>query len=217
MCAFRRIVFSILAATAPAAAEDNSTVVEREAPRIQAAGGAVERNGTKLVLHLTSGKTTEFTDGPSCHVDPPELKGQSCYGYELERYDRARAVFVVFLYFYEGGRSLIIDDRSGETTELQSEPHFSPQGDIALELTYGENHYYEGDPVMNIWRRAGGKFVRIWSHSFPDNQGGDGTRFTVLGWRSNDHIDINAYWAAVGETTRFSIERTTEGWRLIER
>ncbi len=191
-------------------------IVDREAPSVEAAGGAAERNGTKLLLHLTSGKIQTLTDGPSCFDDLP--KTSSCYGYEFIRYERAHGVFVVHQYHYEGGEHIIIDDRSGKLTQLESDPYFSPNGDTALELVYGEDGYYSGQPRTSIWRRHGGRFILEWSKPLTDGYGE--ASFSILGWRSNEHVDLEAVpslsWSDAG-ARRFSIKRAANGWQVIER
>jgi hypothetical protein len=213
----KRIACAILAAAAPVAAADNSTIIEREAPSVEAAAGAVERDGTKLILHLTSGKTQTLIDGPSCFdEEAPRPKGVSCYGYEFNRYDKARHAFVIDQYYYEGGSYIIVDDRSGELTELQSDPSLSLNGDVALELVYGESGYYSGEPRISIWRRRAGKFILEWSK--PLVNGGGEASFAILGWRSNEHVDIEAspFWSDEG-LSRFSVVRSRSGWQIIGR
>ena len=156
---------------------------EDEARALQAANGSAERDGTRLTIHLTSAKAKVLNDGPSCNDEA--TKANSCYGYEFDRYDRARGLFVVRQLYYEGGDHILVDDRTGEETRLQSAPSFSPHGDIAVELVYGESHYYTGNPALNVWRRVGGKFVREWSMPIVD----DG-QYEILGWASNESVDI---------------------------
>jgi hypothetical protein len=215
----KRIAVIAVATTVSAAAASNSTIVDREAPRVQAAASAVERDGTRLVLHLASGNTKTLTDGASCFDDPPVLQASKCYGFEFNRYDSARQVFVVERYYYEGASYLAIDARTGEEAVLQADPDFSPNGDVAVELVYGESGYYSGDPRMSVWRRRAGKFALEWSKPLAD--GGGGTAFSILGWRSNEEVDIEVVTfpssSTDGGRRRFSIARAANGWQTIER
>lgn len=205
-----------VASTLLLCASAQARVSENEVAALAATAGAVERIGTRLVIHLRSGKTKELADGPDCYDE--RIKANTCFGYEFQRYDRARGVFVVMQYYYEGADYVIVDDRTGQHSLLNADPIFSPMGDVAIELVYGESHYYPGNPRMSAWRRSpSGKFEREWTTPIAE---GD-EYFSVLGWSSNDGIDIERIepesWNSDGGARKFSIARDGKTWRVVDK
>lgn len=190
-----------------------------DAAAIAAANGTVVREGDRLKVRTKSGRVVILADGPSCwdhtHAD-------RCYGHAFMRHDWARGLFVIERYYYEGADHVLVDDRTGEVTLMQADPSLSPMGDTAVELVYGETHYYAGIPTLNVWRRVNGKFKREWSEPIEAEHS-----YSVLGWRSNDRIDVEETipqpeWIVEGGrkvfvdagTRRFSVIREGRLWRI---
>ena len=205
-------VFSLI--LAPAEARQRGD----DEPAIAATKGVIVREGDRLVIHTKSGKAVTLADGPSCWE---HANADRCVGHAFLRHDWARGLFVIERYYYEGADHILIDGRTGDMTLMQADPSLSPMGDVALELVYGESHYYAGRPTLNVWRRVGGRFKREWSMPI------DGDYYSVLGWRSNDRIDIEETiqrpgWIVEGGqrtsadagTRRMSLIREGRRWRI---
>ena len=184
-----------------------------EAAVLASTAGAVEQDGDHFVIHLKSGKIKLY----GC---PPKT---DCSAVWLDAYDRAGRVFVFHLSDGDIDEYSLVDDRTGATTYLDRAPSFSPTGDVAVELVYGENiASFNQRPAINIWRRSGGKFKREWSR--PIVAEGD---YTVVGWLSNDRVDIKAViptgWTGreritAGRGTKIiSVIRKAKGWRVVSK
>ena len=94
-----------------------------------------------------------------------------------------------------------------------NEPSFSPKGDLAVELVYGEDSaYYEDRPVVNILRRTGAKFIRVWSAQIVKDY-----TYRTVDWTSNESVDIEEVTQPSskeeGSTRVFSLVRRGRGWR----
>jgi hypothetical protein len=195
------------AAAQPREHEDNMKAM-------QAARGAAVRDGDRLTLHLRSGRAKSYVDVPYASCFSPDAKPDClAHFYTLHAYDDVIGLFVLKVPCDECVYYIIVDHRSGDETYLEAEPHFSPIGDVAIELVYGEQRHYVNGPAVNVWRRVGGTFKREWWKPivFDDS-------YSVLGWRSNSHVDIEAItqasWRKEGGTRRFSVVRRGATWHL---
>ncbi len=205
----------MFAATLLLSARADAGDPEDNTAELKAAAGAAERDGDRLILHLRSGKTVTFEDLPLCVAGMPP----TClaHWYRFHSYDRSKGLFVIWMPCDECQGYLIVDDRSGKETDLYNEPHFSPNGNLAVELVYGEDSGYSGDrPAVNIWRRVGAKFKREWSTPIVAEH-----NYSVLGWSSNDRVDVEELTQASRRedpsTRVFSVVRDGKRWRIVDK
>jgi hypothetical protein len=200
-----------LSGVAPSHSRNNDPAEEAKA--IAATSGAVTREGASLRLRLLSGVTKTLTNVAECADPKLRAQGAECnWGYEIRRYDRARHLFVVNIYYYEGTDALLVDDRTGAEAHFDGMIVLSPSGVYVSEII--TDAYDKGAPAVQVWRRGRLKFVREWRGA-PGFDGdhdsyhpGD-INYAIREWNSDREFQLEVLY---GE--RFLVRRGAKDWRV---
>jgi hypothetical protein len=134
---------------------DPQQMISLEPGVIAASGGWARRDGATLSLNIEKGSAITLTNDESgCQPDHPDhLK---CYDFTLLAYLAGQHAFLLAESFDEGGKVLMIDDRTGTRTEFTDLPRFSPDGKLLLVISDDE----EGDAgAIELWSREQVDFV----------------------------------------------------------
>jgi hypothetical protein len=179
---------------------------------IRASAGKARRTGSNLSLQLTTGKVIHLHD-VDCG-DTVATINTDCRHHYLAATLPILHAFVVIVGYYEGSDVLLIDDRTGHQTTLDSVPIFSPDGRSFL--TIDDDVAYGNDPEFEIWSRRGDAAAVVWSGQA---DGLDLHYTSDVRWKNSDHIDLtmNAYGLTMDRpkaTWPAALVRSRTGWRL---
>ncbi len=196
---------------ARSADERGSTEVMKLEPRALASDGAdATRQDDRLMLRLASGTRLTLRNGPDCKTLDPV----NCTGFSLIVHARSRGIFLLLKYHYESAEFVLVDDHSGRQTSIDGMPTFSPSGNRFLEFVDDE----DVGLGIRIWRRVGRSFVQEWFGS--PHTGAMSTDYKFIGWPTEDNVLIGAKadftWPRPTVTTRFSLRRSVQGWRVVD-
>ena len=161
-----------------------------ESKASQMARKAVVREGDRLTLRLRSGKIKTFTDRPEC-ASGDIVVHVECMVYRLSAYARSRGLFVVIEGHHEGGRYILVDDRSGQETKIDAIRGvvlLSRSGNLLLVCL--ENDEVRGFEVQ-VWRRNRNSYVEEWFGS-PFYDRNSYISYSVLRWSSEGVIEMQA-------------------------
>lgn len=162
-------------------------------PAVLALAKAVaRRDKDRLILSREDGRTVEFADAQPCL---PEGGDTQCASHRLAAWLPSRHAFLVDVRRYEGGHYLLVDTRSGESLEIASPPHFSPDGTRFATFDGDE----DGGDGIRIWVAHGQSFVSEWNLS-------SGAQF--VRWDGNDRLLVK------GAKRANVIVRSASGWTL---
>jgi hypothetical protein len=156
------------------------------------AKSVARRDGHKLVLTREDGKTVEIADSPGCD----DAENPDCVSRVLAAWLPSRHAFVVDERHYEGGTYILVDTRNGAQLEIDSPPHFSPDG--ARFATFDQNEEGEADGVR-IWARQGASFVSEWNKQ---------AVVDFVGWDGNGRLLVKI------DGKPAVIVRSASGWAL---
>jgi hypothetical protein len=161
-------------------------------PAVLALAKAVaRRDKDRLILSREDGRTVEFADAQPCL---PEGGDTQCTSHRLAAWLPSRHAFLVDVRRYEGGHYLLVDARGGESLEIASPPHFSPDG-----TRFATFDGDDGGDGIRIWVAHGQSFVSEWNLS-------SGTEF--VRWDGNDRLLVK------GARRTSVIVRSASGWTL---
>jgi hypothetical protein len=162
-------------------------------PAVLALAKAVaRRDKDRLILSREDGRTVEFADARPCL---PEGGDTQCTSHRLAAWLPSRHAFLVDVRRYEGGHYLLVDARSGESLEIASPPHFSPDGTRFATFDGDE----DGGDGIRIWAAHGQSFVSEWNLS-------SGAEF--VRWDGNDRLLVKT------AKRTSAIVRSASGWTL---
>lgn len=190
---------------------------------VAATSGAATRADDRLKLHFASGHSFTYEDAPSCR-ESDDLAEARCHRFRLDGYERRWRLFRIAVVFYEGGDTILVDDRTGAETVIDGEMHFSPSGTHIVEILAGADGYDASGPAVQIWRRRGDKFVVEWTGA-PDAREGADIQYGLVAWPSPGRIEFRSM--VPGDWDRIAKQRTTDvvkhftlirrpkGWRLV--
>lgn len=128
-------------------------------PRVIAAsGGWASREGATLRLNTEKSAAVTLTNDESgCQPDHPDRA--KCYDFTLLAYLPGQHAFLVAESFDEGGKVLMIDDRTGTRTEFTELPRFSPDGRLLLVVSNDEE---SESGLIQLWSRDGDAVKKLW-------------------------------------------------------
>ena len=184
-----------------------------ESSALLTASGRARRDGD--TLYLTPSEATEYilTDSSD---DDCEKQITNCETYRLAAYLPTRHAFLVIVGYYEGRSWALVDDRTGEVTDLPGVPHFSPDDQ---RLFVSDMSLSDGGRNIAIWRRDGRTWAVEWSRDpVAGATSGDGYFCGFVSWKG-DRIDLKFWrewnddrkpvnpWSAV-------VTKDGAGWRL---
>ncbi|HEX4506465.1 MAG TPA: hypothetical protein VH722_12095 [Alphaproteobacteria bacterium] len=149
---------------------------------IAASGGWAKRDGATLSLNTEKSAAVTLTNDESgCQPDHPDhLK---CYDFTLLAYLPGQHAFLVAESFDEGGKVLMIDDRTGTRTEFTELPRFSPDGKLLLVISNDEE---SNVGTIELWGRDGDMVKKLWTA--PDTVGAEQVDFVA--W-NDDGIQLD--------------------------
>jgi hypothetical protein len=162
------------------------SVLERQ--QIDASEGKATRHGATLSLATDAGPVL-LISRDQCGDDGRDLQSDNCHFYYFIAHDRAHHGYLVEVRFYEGGKAIWIDDRTGLLTMLDRAPHFSPSGARFI-VTSGCVAYQR--TLTTIWRSDDQTLE--WQHGMmsmgPYGGGSDGC-FEFVAWASETEIRVD--------------------------
>lgn len=202
----------LLSAELASDSDDLEAVQGIEVEALKAAGVDADRKGDSLIIRLAQGSVRIFKDRPECEKKNHEAK---CQKYKLIVHARSRGVFVVAKLYYESAEYILVDDTSGDETVLRGFPIFSPSGRYVLVLLMNDEKF---GFAVQIWRRAGHKFVLDWQGA--PNTDGMYTNYKFLSWPSENTIDLQSETRfgllKLPVTKHFFLHLTAHGWNVVE-
>ena len=140
---------------------------------IAASGGWAKREGATLSLNIEKGAAVALTNDESgCQPDHPDH--MKCFDFTLLAYLPGQHAFLVAESFDEGGKVLMIDDRTGTRTEFIDLPRFSPDGKLLLIVSNDEE---SGAGTIELWSRDGDTVKKLWT--VPDTVGAEQVDFVT--------------------------------------
>ena len=93
--------------------------------------------------------------------------------------------------FYEGGTVYWIDETTGQVTNINSEPHFSPDGIHFAIVQTVDAYSYSG---IQIWRSKGPTLVNEYRELNPHYPNGPRIYANFIRWLDNDSFLISTHW-----------------------
>ena len=165
-----------------AAEYDPQKMTSLEPDVIAASGGWAKRDGAALSLNIEKGSAVTLTNDESgCQPDHPEhLK---CYDFTLLAYLPSSHAFLVAQSYDEGGKVMMIDDRTGTRTDFTELPRFSPDGKLLLVISNDED---SDAGAIELWSRDGDMVKKLWTA--PDTIGAEQVDFVA--W-NDDGIQLD--------------------------
>ena len=165
-----------------AVAYDPQKIISLESSIIATSGGRARRDGGKLSLKTEKGSAvTLANDESGCDADSPDHA--KCYDYTLLADLPSRHAFLVAQSYDEGGKILMIDDRTGTRTDFTELPRFSPDGKLLLVVSNDED---SDASLVELWSRDGDAVKKLWSA--PDTIGAEQVDFVA--W-NDDGIQLD--------------------------
>jgi hypothetical protein len=165
---------------------------------------------------LLSGATKTLTNVGECADPKLRAQGVECqWGYELRSYDRARHLFVIEIYYYEGTDAMLVDDRTGRAHRFDGTVALSPKGNYIVEVL--SDSYDRDVPSVRIWRRGRLDVVREWrgAPGHGDEElwlQSDDINYRVITWLSDREFELEVASGAAAKT--FALRRISKGWRV---
>jgi hypothetical protein len=125
---------------------------------IAASGGRAKRDGAVLTLNIEKGSAVTLTNDESgCQPDHPE--NAKCYDFTLLADLPGRHAYLVAQSYDEGGKVVMIDDRTGARTDFTELPRFSSDGSLLLVISNDD----ESDAGrIELWSRDRDKVKKLW-------------------------------------------------------
>lgn len=165
-----------------AAEYDPQKMTSLEPGVIAASGGWAQREGATLRLNVEKGSAITLTNDES-GCDPDHPQHLKCYDFTLLAYLPDRHAYLVAQSYDEGGKVVMIDDRTGTRTDFSELPRFSPDGRLLLVISTDED---SNAGVIELWSRDGEVVKKLWSA--PDTIGADQVDFVA--W-NDDGIQLD--------------------------
>jgi len=176
---------------------------------IAASGGRAKREGATLTLNIAQGPAVRLTnDETGC--EPPRFEHSKCYDFSLLADLPSRHAFLVAQSYDEGGKVVMIDDRSGTRTDFTELPRFSPDGTLLLVISNDE----ESDAgLIQLWSREGDTAKKLWE--VPDTVGAEQAEFVA--W-NDDGIQLDLSFTQGDDKPErhrpATLARGKAGWEL---
>jgi len=199
--------------TAAFAAEyDPQKMIALEPDVIAASGGWAKRDGAALRLNVEKGAAVTLTDDESgCAKDHPDPL--NCYDFTLLAYLPSRHAFLVTQSYDEGGKVLLIDDRTGARTDFTELPRFSPDGALLVVISNDED---SDTGTIALWSRDGDMVKKLWTA--PDTIGAEEVDFVA--WK-DDGIQLDLAFSQGDEKPQLhrpaTLANGPSGWALTFR
>jgi hypothetical protein len=110
-----------------------------------------------------------------------------CRSYTFMRREPAAAAFIVLVRFYEGSTILWIDEKTGQIADINSEPHFSPDGTHFAIVQTSDAYDYTG---IQVWRTEGPVLLAEYRNLDTDTL----IYLNFVRWLDNDSFLIATHW-----------------------
>jgi hypothetical protein len=188
---------------------DPQKIAALEPDVIATSGGWTRREGATLSLNIEKGPAIALTNDESgCQPDHPEHL--RCYDFTLLAYLPSRHAFLVVQSYDEGGKVLMIDDRTGTRTEFSELPRFSPDGTLLLVISNDE----ESDAgLIQLWSRNGDTVKKLWEA--PGTIGAEQVNFVA--WK-DDGIQLDLSFSQGDDKPELhrpaTLAKGQSGWAL---
>jgi hypothetical protein len=125
--------------------------------------GRAMANAQGVTLLLPGGKPLTFQDRKTgCPDAERQLDDANCQHFVLAADLPGRHFFLIRRQDYEGGTWFLVDDRSGQRTEIDAAPVFSPDG--RRFFVQNDNEATDHDNNLEIWQRQGYGAAIEWAH-----------------------------------------------------
>src|ERR1700761_4264777 len=124
--------------SALAAEYDPQKMVSLEPGVIAASGARSKRDGATLTLNVAQGPAVKLANDES-GCEPPNADRTRCYSFSLLADLPSRHAFLVAQSYDEGGKIVMVDDRTGMRTDFTELPRFSPDGTMLLIISEDED------------------------------------------------------------------------------
>jgi hypothetical protein len=180
-----------------------------EPAAIAASGGRAKREGATLTLNIAQGPAVTLTNDESgCKSPRPEHS--KCYDFTLLADLPSRHAFLVAQSYDEGGKVVMIDDRTGRRTDFTELPRFSSDGTLLLVISNDE----ESDAgLIQLWSREGDTAKKLWE--IPDSVGAEQAEFVA--W-NDDGIQLDLSFPQGDDKPQVhrkaKLARGKSGWEL---
>jgi len=228
MLRFVVFAFSMLLIGAPASAQDvparkevncesDGTTAEirkrAEARCLAELKDVASRSGPSLRFKLQNGKTKTLRN-KSCERD-----ADTCTEYTLVGYHPAQRAFIVAQGFYEFYIFLLVDERTGDVTEIDGMPRFSPSGRwfVTADTKDGDGVLY----VVAIWSTAADKPKQEFRYSNEKESEEKYEYWKFLGWDGDSRIKLKVsvkdavqHYAKKSADFETDAVLTEQGWKL---
>lgn len=194
--------------------KDDAGRAADEALCLNLTGGAVRRDGDKLVLRRANGAEIVFDSNPAaCAGDDVE----NCHVVSLVALDAGRGFAVIEEGFYEALAVNLVDLKSGDKVDILARPHFSPSGDqlVAVIADLMNEPDYEilvydlkQAPFRRVFeakRGTAGKYARADKAA---------AMFDFAGWIGEDRVRLAVVNDEQKDIGAAFLDRANGKWRL---
>ena len=196
------------------AVEDETTKTLALEPGVIAAShGRAKRDGANLILKIGHGPSLTLTDDNS-GCEPPKFDYGKCFRFTLIADLPSRHAYIVADSYYEGGKTELIDDRTGTRTLFSQIPRFSPDG--GLLLVFSNSDAGDGG-LIQLWRRQSDRIAKEWEISQNEIRQLGYYKTALIGWQQDAiQLDMSTPGTADGPETHrpATLARDNSGWHL---
>jgi hypothetical protein len=154
--------------------------------------GLFKRDGQRLVIPFANGRQEVFTSG-----EREKGREESSIGYVFLDYFPKIHYGLVRVAYYEGAADLLLNMKTGMSTEIEGDPVFSPDGFRFAVARDPENAGLSGVGGVSIYRVASGKVTNEFSQQMADHSVED------LRWQGNMAVSfVDLEWSPEKRTRR---------------